>query len=101
VKRESPRDLFGPDADGAAFWGSGDQKGSSPILRRMASKDHSIFSMSSNQALKVKAFQVFSAGWVHSQSRLPHLWAVINTFFSKLLRESQAGERDTSRHWTV
>ncbi|XP_021039951.1 maestro heat-like repeat family member 5 isoform X1 [Mus caroli] len=52
VKRESPRDLFGPDADGATFWGSGDQKGSSPILRRMASKDHSIFSMSSNQALK-------------------------------------------------
>lgn len=34
----------------------------------MASKDNSIFYMSSDQALQVKVFKVFSAGRVHSQS---------------------------------
>lgn len=94
VEKESPRELFGRDADEASLWSSGDRKGSPPILWGTASKDDSIFHMSSNQALKVKAFNVFSAGRVNSRSRLPHLWAVIDTFFSKLLRESRAG-------WTV
>ncbi|XP_063120709.1 maestro heat-like repeat family member 5 isoform X11 [Rattus norvegicus] len=52
VERESPRELFGPDADGAVRWSSGDQKGCPPIPQGMASKDDSIFYMSSDQALQ-------------------------------------------------
>ncbi|GAB1299438.1 Maestro heat-like repeat family member 5 [Apodemus speciosus] len=52
-ERESPQELFRPDADEATLWSSGDQKGSPPIPRGMASNDDSIFHMSSNQALKV------------------------------------------------
>ncbi|XP_076767598.1 maestro heat-like repeat family member 5 isoform X4 [Arvicanthis niloticus] len=53
VERESPRELFGPDAEEASLWSSGDQKGSPPILWGTASKDDSIFHMNSSQALKV------------------------------------------------
>ncbi|XP_052016306.1 maestro heat-like repeat family member 5 [Apodemus sylvaticus] len=52
-ERESPRELFRPDADEATLWSSGDQKGSPPIPQGMAFSDDSIFHMSSNQALKV------------------------------------------------
>ncbi|XP_031201690.1 maestro heat-like repeat family member 5 isoform X3 [Mastomys coucha] len=54
VEKENPRELFGPDADEVILWSSGDQKGSPPILWRLAPEDD-IFCMSSNQTLKVIA----------------------------------------------
>lgn len=62
MERETRQELALPDAPGAALWSSGDQRGALLIPQDMASKNDSIFFMSSNQATKVKAFRVFLAG---------------------------------------
>ncbi|KAL1767284.1 maestro heat-like repeat family member 5 [Sigmodon hispidus] len=52
VERETPQKLHHPDAVEAALWSSGDQTGTLLIPQNMASKNDSIFFMSSNQATK-------------------------------------------------
>ncbi|XP_042120662.2 maestro heat-like repeat family member 5 isoform X2 [Peromyscus maniculatus bairdii] len=52
MERETRQELALPDAPGAAFWSSGDQRGALLIPQDMASKNDSIFFMSSNQATK-------------------------------------------------